>query len=68
MNKLAKRVVERWLSTRSAKTYVGKANGKWCVLSTKNKTWNGGCFSSKEEAQARNADVAYFFHKNKGDL
>jgi 8-oxo-dGTP pyrophosphatase MutT (NUDIX family) len=42
---------------------IRKENGKYCVRSPSNPDWNGGCYSSKGEAEKRLKQVEFFKHK-----
>jgi hypothetical protein len=55
---LAARVAARFLEA-----IIRKEKGKgYCVKSPSNKSWNGGCFETKEEAEARLRQVEFFKH------
>jgi hypothetical protein len=47
---------------------VVKEDGKWCVKSEKNPDWNGGCYKTKAEAEARLKQVEMFKHMGSSKL
>lgn len=56
---LAMKVASRFLKT----AVIREEGGKFCVRSPNNPKWNGGCFQSKAEAEARLKSVEYFKRK-----
>lgn len=42
---------------------IRKENGKYCVRSPDNPSWNGGCYDSKDAAEKRLKQVEFFKHK-----
>lgn len=43
--------------------YVQKKDGKWCVRSESNPTWDGGCYDSEAKAKRRLQQVEFFKHR-----
>jgi hypothetical protein len=44
----------------SREAVIRKEKGEYCVRSPNNPNWNGGCYKSKSEAEARLKQVEFF--------
>jgi len=60
------RIAKQIVKSRVAKTHIVKTKDGYCIKSTKNKHWNGGCYKTKEQAEDRNDQIAMFYHMNGG--
>jgi hypothetical protein len=60
MDPLTSRVARRYLEA-----VIRKEKGEYCVRSPKNKSWSGGCFDTKDDAEERLREVEVLKHLKK---